>query len=889
MDRMNAGGLTIPKKKDELWSVFRNLDADYSKFQSKSITLKSNVVRTALLPFLRTYATHSSNRNLRLEDLDRRANILNKWWLGLIDLLHGQNNQSISGTDRPIILDGISGIMERPEWRPAPSSFCPIDQRIQRVPSPKNHSNTSVISDASDFISDSIYHNVRNIFVQNLTAQMAFVIEKMSLRHAPASLVAFCGKACAYAFMFVPCMADVLVRLWEISTESLQRILKDYDIGKYDDMSSVTGRYIAGFPPALQQSGLTSLMKYMRKLRTAPQLPAGTTEIQWWGPWLERWRGRDSDLFYGFVKHFHILTTDFLPPGLSKTERICAPGLLLVHCQILVNIDATVHRQANQSQHNAATSGASLTFDEILPDPDVAAPAIPVPPSNASRTMAENRLVMLARDFLSEQSTDHTPARQLYAEAFSGLLQTAVRGIGVFDHAASYTFLEFLEVAMVLLARFEVGQQIKSMGKSTLIDMDFWVDVWKKMMSSHNTLTEVRLYAFLYTIWPSVICETGWKSDVCADFLLDPEIFQSRFNHWCPTVRAYFMRLLCWRVARPDGNYSDVDVGVFEKLSDRLQNAWSQFLFLQKSAESQGKLPPPTNPCNPVPSRRLRIVRTDGHMDTNRAFLKLENMLTLDSDGKIDQAALKCDSALPTVDIDVQTVSSSSNEDADAEQRGRGGIGGFIRNLIGVSRSRSTSRTPSRSRSRHNTQRLSAVPGSERPVSTMRSASDGPSSTLSRSATPAFEDPPMIPMKDMSMTMKHRKLSFKFALEFHANTQPFPMMRLQAPVLPGAAQQFLFSHSHSNARLQSHEKLRRAARNGDAVAGAQQRVEAESRIVMTAEMRAQSKYCGHALAEWAVVLAECASFFERRMGDGVPLARFVETPVLGVEVFRRPG
>ncbi|KAK0357628.1 hypothetical protein LTR94_038711, partial [Friedmanniomyces endolithicus] len=58
----------------------------------------------------------------------------------------------------------------------------------------------------------------------------------------------------------------------------------------------------------------------MRKLRTPPPLPLGTADIQWWGHWLERWTGRDSDLFYVFTKHFHILVTDFLPPDSSKKE-----------------------------------------------------------------------------------------------------------------------------------------------------------------------------------------------------------------------------------------------------------------------------------------------------------------------------------------------------------------------------------------------------------------------------------------------------------------------------------------------------------------------------------------------------------------------------------------
>lgn len=58
-----------------------------------------------------------SNNMIRAEDLDRRVMILNKWWTGLLEMLNGRNNQSISGTDRPAFLDAVTGIMMRPEWR----------------------------------------------------------------------------------------------------------------------------------------------------------------------------------------------------------------------------------------------------------------------------------------------------------------------------------------------------------------------------------------------------------------------------------------------------------------------------------------------------------------------------------------------------------------------------------------------------------------------------------------------------------------------------------------------------------------------------------------------------------------------------------------------------
>ena len=38
-----------------------------------------------------------------------------------------------------------------------------------------------------------------------------------------------------------------------------------------------------------------------------------------------------------------------------------------------------------------------------------------------------------------------------------------------------------------------------------------------------------------------------------------------------------------------------------------------------------------------------------------------------------------------------------------------------------------------------------------------------------------------------------------------------------------------------------------------------------------------------------IVVGECQSFFDRRKNEGVSENKLVETPAMGVEVFRRPG
>lgn len=327
-DNVQEKAPEIPRRRDELWSAFRSLENDFSKFQAKSWSLKTNVVRSSLLPFLRTHASHPSNKNLRPEDLDRRITILNKWWTGLLEVLDGRQNQTVSGVDRPILLEACYAIMTRPEWRMAPSHFAPLAERStsrQNQSPERQKSSASMKSSASQFLTESVYHNARTMFIQNLLSQMSFVVDKMSLRHAPASLVTFCGKAAAYAFFFVPGVAEVLVRVWKLPGDILRRVADELGLPRRVNKLD-SDEVLAPFPAHTHSLGWTSVKSMVILLRQDAYLSILVAKIPWFGPWVSRWCGRDSDLFFVFVKHYHILAEEFLPSELSLAEKARSPG-----------------------------------------------------------------------------------------------------------------------------------------------------------------------------------------------------------------------------------------------------------------------------------------------------------------------------------------------------------------------------------------------------------------------------------------------------------------------------------------------------------------------------------------------------------------------------------
>lgn len=553
-EKLASFGIETTRKKDELWSAFRALESDYQKFQAKPSALRTNVIRSTLLSFLKNHAHHPSNKNLQPEDIDRRVSILNKWWIGLLEMLDGHHNQYISGIDRPVILEAITGIMTRAEWRLAPSYFAPVADRNSTHPLPRSRSSGSLNSGESQFFAESVYHNVRNMFIQNLLSQMNIVVDKMSLRNTPASLVTFCGKAAAYAFFFCPGVADILVRVWAVPPETIRRVVDEFGLSRRSPENKSVDDIVADFPPNLHSLGWKSSKAMTALLRQRLNIPIGASKILWHGPWVPRWCGRDSDLFFVFCKHYHILCEEFLPLDAPLVEKARAPGFVLVHAQILTTLDATIHRQ---SSSDANVSALSVAFDDMLAGADASAAALPLPPSsNATRLMAENRLIMLLRDVISERLLDFLNARLTFAEAFASTLSAAARKTSQFNHNACFILCDFMEEALTIYLRFQNSLDIYI----EFIDWAFWLNVCQKMLESQNTMTEIRLFSFIFKAWNVIAGDERRKQVLCFQWLLKDEVFRKYYLHWCPMVRAYYMRLLCWRACRFDEEASQLDV-----------------------------------------------------------------------------------------------------------------------------------------------------------------------------------------------------------------------------------------------------------------------------------------------------------------------------------------
>ncbi|EKJ74185.1 hypothetical protein FPSE_05624 [Fusarium pseudograminearum CS3096] len=902
-----------PQQRDVLWSSFKAIDEDFKGFLAKSTAQRMSQVQTQLLPFLRSTMNHESTKKLCAEDVDRRATILNKWWITILEMLDGQAPQPVPGVDRPVLFDVATLLMTRLEWRQATSYFLPLVDRSPaekvRARSMTNSSNSSITSSQAAFLEESAEHSVRTMFVTNLVKQMGFVVDKLSLRHTPASLVNFAGKACAYAFFFAPGVADILIRLWGLSPELIRRVADDLglpkkNIGESDDIAAL-------FPPTIGVFAWTSPKGMWDSLKKVPRLPMLVSRIPWTGPWAARWKGRDTDVFFIFLKYFHILSEQFMPPGLPLLEKARSPGFALVQAQLLYVLDTTIHRQAPMD------GGFNPAAMDGMPGAD-AAMALPLPLNNVMRGMSENRCIMLLKDYLSDDSLEIAGARHTFAETFATMMKAATRRVSMYNHPACFTLCDFLEEVLVLYSEFEDPDSSDS-----YLDWPFWFDVCQKIMGSFNTMSEIRMMALIYSIWDAISRDPVRKLAVCKDWLLTEETFNEFFNHWCPMVRAYYQRLLSWRMCRDSGTLDEVDGQIFVLVAERLQTTWSHYLHIKHAAESEGRMVPSTAPVNPAPGKRFMIIRQEInvpqpglYMGSFDSFAKLPNSETSVLNGLPPDASRQDGKKRWSLLGKVLSLGGNTNAGWDDDFQ-------TVRRETAESRASTSSRASNTNSYKH------------------RVSEDD-----SLYSQPTYEEP---------------KYVFKFVLAWQQQAGPLRERFLTRPRLPGPAesrisgplkvngitrkfsgspQQGLIDNAKNASLLDSAvEKsgpprleltLSGSSDDSDKSLGikgspslAPSPVLSPSPALSQPPSQSQSPspspspspqpntssytdtpvhpvkptglyvknsvYAGRALAEWAQVVFECNNFIERRRDEGMGNLGDVEIPVLGVEGFRKVG
>lgn len=533
---------------------FKILDGEFSKFVSKTGVHKANVLRLALLSFLRqkkglTPSQHSILVPRSTDAVDSvssdsfKIKVFQKWWSRI---LYAFRQRSINGSDRSAYLEALSGLLCRPEWSEDLATY-------------------------------------RQLLYETLQLS----IGKLDLKTVPLSVAAFSGKVLAYSFFFLPGVAQILINILNVSPQQISRIVetsfdKDKNVwftGSQDDSDeeeSADSNTADDDEQETYASAASDIKNYFPDYlsdcigadnRQKLKIPLTSKPLHFlYGPWNRRWAAFSSDIFIAFLRHYYSILSCIFSHHSDFTSKpwnthMASPGLATFHAFILYELDHVVQKPKRQS------GKPSDNFDTVAVNP---VPAI------GKRRVDQLKVLSLIREILHNDE-NNAQYYERYCRQFENILHAVALSTKIYEFESCVVFADLAEeyISSLILLHPSTHQLVQ-ICKDRAVDWGFWVGVAQKMLTTENTNTELRALSFLFNIWDNIPIGapalSSWrrKSSMMSNaddrfglyfddyeglrwkttyWLLSLPMWKQYFCHWHPLVRGYYHRLLVWRIA----------------------------------------------------------------------------------------------------------------------------------------------------------------------------------------------------------------------------------------------------------------------------------------------------------------------------------------------------
>ncbi|KAJ8100884.1 hypothetical protein POJ06DRAFT_249749 [Lipomyces tetrasporus] len=587
----------VDKRLQSFWTEeFRILESDLQKFTTRQAVYKANVLRVSVLPFLRNHGGEQTSRTVTVTELERRVYILHRWWTALIAGLRERLPHAVAAQDRAAYYETIFGILARDEWRLVTSKGAV-----------------------------KMYHDA-------LLDTVKLALTRLLMKPVAVNIAVFAGAVLAHAFFYVPGIAGPLLYLLRARQAELSRVRRQSGFAT-QQLRSLLQPASTVLPP-----NLSSYIGVSNEIfTTKPDAPAAITD-EIYGPWVHRWWGaQDSDVFASFVKHYYSIMSDYVGPVATVCEctpdeaLLAGPGIFYIHAVILRHFDSLVHRS------HALVAAQTQTINEV----NLSSATLGTAGYPSTSQLSRMRILIALKEILESKNPTCASYASTYARFFeSSVMHAVAKRTAVFDADACVALCDLSEVVLFVLAGNTRKEEL---------NWGFWLDVCKRMLTSESSMTEVRTWALLYVLWDHLASAEEYGA---VDWVLSDEVWNRHFCHWAPLVRAYYMRLLCWRVIRQSSPQREA---ALERFHGRL----SELHTAVRNAAAKGVRTSGV-PCSPVPGRRLGIVQCSGQDSPAHLFF-LSSLLSVPVPG-----LTKSVNRYDVHDEDVFIVSSTSSSAASS-------------------------------------------------------------------------------------------------------------------------------------------------------------------------------------------------------------------------------
>lgn len=358
----------------------------------------------------------------------------------------------------------------------------------------------------------------------------------------------------AVAFFRVAGVASKLLRALPVNRFALERVASEARWER--NVPSNWEAYKRHFPSSLHDFCFQDARSYLKILdshsSSSPANPLSQNdsedddrylvrqpevEVEMSGNWLRRWQSDDSELFFSFCRSYHrqlaglitnakiqepVRTMFFGGPGYAHLATcIHQKCLSLVHRDILSVTTLSSQKNFNPGETANVLSGSTAGKPRHL-------------------EAANRRCTAIMVDIVRAPSSNN----HLFGPMLGIHVKCLIKRTSLYDVQGVFCLLDWLDGVLSHMesADFPIER---------LIDIEFVIEtVWLLLKDADHALALMRTIAFCYSNFAVLTSTSKNRIRFCEEILLNPKIFQKLFLSWSFTIRAYFLHLLVFRLAR---------------------------------------------------------------------------------------------------------------------------------------------------------------------------------------------------------------------------------------------------------------------------------------------------------------------------------------------------
>ncbi|CAD6938652.1 unnamed protein product [Tilletia controversa] len=380
---------------------------------------------------------------------------------------------------------------------------------------------------------------------------LGWAIGELNKKGVYQNTLIFTGRLLAIAFFRIHGVASKLLRALPVNRFALERVSSeaDCDLGQPRSFE----RYRKRFPQHLREFCFQDARSYLKMLDG--QTPPGVgdldsdddrylvrqdeVEVEMAGNWLRRWQSDDSELFFSFIRSYHRQMSTLL----TSTKRLRKISKWFFGGPGYAHLATSVHQKCLSMVHREIFSVTTLSSQKTF-NPGETANVLSGSTAGKPRHLeAANRrctaiVVEIAR-------TGHPNTN---AQLFSGMLGVHVKSVvkrtSLYDAEGVFCLLDWLDG---IISQMDAAE----LPVDTFLDVDFLIDMVSMLLNTaDHALALMRTIAFCYSNFAVLTSHKDTRLRFCESILLEPVIFHKLFLSWSVTIRAYFLHLLVFRLAR---------------------------------------------------------------------------------------------------------------------------------------------------------------------------------------------------------------------------------------------------------------------------------------------------------------------------------------------------